>query len=120
VRFFYHINKIMVPIYLIPLDAWVIILRFINKNNLVDTFNNLFESNVFDIPERLRLDTFWVVIAQARYLDKEELTFDIDTSGSKYAYEKLIEIGIHSEKACHLIRHTNGNLNSCFEMLGWN
>ena len=105
---------------MIPLDAWVIILRFINKDNLVDTFNNLFDSNVFDIPETLRLDTFWVVISQARYLDKEDLAFDIDPSVPKHAYEKLVEFGIHSEKACDLIRHTNGDLYSCFELLGWN
>jgi len=57
----------------IPMDTWVIILRFINRKDLVSTFNCLFDADIFNIPEKYRLDTFWVVMSQARYLDVNNL-----------------------------------------------
>jgi hypothetical protein len=50
----------------IPLDAWVVIMMHVERSNLVCVFDRIFASGALSVPLRSRLDTFWVVISQAR------------------------------------------------------
>ena len=104
----------------IPLDAWVIILRHIDKCNLIPTYNKLFFSRAICVPVQEKLNTFWIVISQSRYIDKIE-SFDEmpDSMESKIALHKLQQFGIGQERACELIRTANGSLNGPLEIVGW-
>ena len=108
------------PIHNIPLDAWIIILRFIDKQALVETFNNLFSSNIFNIPEKYKLDTFWLVVSQARYMDYEDI-LNLERSYMFRANSmKLMEMGVDRETTYTILRETHGHLLAAFERLGWN
>ena len=104
----------------IPLDAWVIILRHIDKFNLIPTYNKLFISRAICVPVKEKLNTFWIVISQSRYIDTIE-SFDEmpDSIESKIALHKLQQLGIGQERACELIRTANGSLSGALEIVGW-
>ena len=95
----------------IPLDAWVIILRHIDRFNLIPTYNKLFISRAICVPIKEKLNTFWIVISQSRYIDKIE-SFDEmpDSMESKIALHRLQQLGIDKERACELIRTANESL----------
>jgi len=118
--------KYYCAVHTIPLDAWVVILRFVDRQNLVHTFNCLFDANIFDIPEKNRIDTFWVVMSQARYLDtieamsKEMPVPEPNGTEIKSLYQKLVEMGVNSEKASDVLRQSNGDFVVTMQILGWN
>lgn len=109
----------------IPLDAWVIVLKFINPELLVQTFHNLFYSTALNIPERYKMDAFWIVVAEARHAadrsmlvnSREDFLCDLHLYHS--CRDTLIEMGVHSENATRLARDSNGSLDAAFSILGW-
>lgn len=110
----------MTHIHDIPLDAWVIILRFINRNRLVDTFNSLFKANIFNIPEKCRIDTFWIVISQARYLEKQEEMVALPNGAIIHeSFKRLIEMGVHPDCASDVLRRSKGDFQLAVFYLGW-
>ena len=110
----------MTNIHDIPLDAWVIILRHIDKFNFIPTYEKLFISRAICVPVKEKLNTFWLVISQSRYIDRIE-SFDEmpDPMESKIALCKLQELGIGEDRACELIRTANGSLMGALELVGW-
>ena len=104
----------------IPLDAWVVIMRYIDRNNLVKTYNNIFGSNALNIPTREKLNTFWILVSQARMLDKlEEICELPNVDFFKQTFSKLTEMGMHKDQALNIVRASNGNLEKAFRILGW-
>ena len=110
----------MVCINDIPMDVWVVILRFVNKHNLINTFNKLLISRAINIPLPEKLNTFWIVVSQSRYIDTQE-SFDCmpDAQVSKHVFYQLKDMGIHEARASELVREANGNLYDALEILGW-
>lgn len=117
----------IVHIHDIPLDIWVIIMRFINSNEIVQTFENLFLSNIFNIPEINKLDAFWIVVSQARYMDNQEKQL-IDWANDNQTdeiirthctFNKLIDMGLNSEQAREVTIHSLGHLDAAIHLLGW-
>ena len=105
----------------IPIDAWVIILRFINKQNLIETFNILFAARAINIPRDEKLNTFWIVVSQSRFLDDvQEFDRMPDAYESKIILGKLKEMGINENRAYEVVRQANSNLDQAFQILGWN
>tara|TARA_B100001778_G_C18486769_1_gene583058 strand:+ start:86 stop:424 length:339 start_codon:yes stop_codon:yes gene_type:complete len=110
----------MTTIFDIPLDAWVIILRFIDKKNLVETFNRLFASRILDIPNSFRIDTFMIVVSQARYLDtKEEECPEINAIVHRNSFDKLVDMGVEKNRASILVQESNGDLEHAMFLIGW-
>lgn len=104
----------------IPLDAWVVILRFIDKNNLIKTFNILFVSRAIKIPVKEKLNTFWIVMSQSRYLDTHEQFDEMpDSNEPKEVFRKLKEMGVDDSRAYQLVRQTEARLQDAFILLGW-
>ena len=104
----------------IPLDAWVVILRFIDKNNLIKTFNILFVSRAIKIPVKEKLNTFWIVMSQSRYLDTHEQFDEMpDSNEPKEVFRKLKEMGVDDSTAYHLVRQTDARLENAMILLGW-
>lgn len=106
----------------IPLDAWVVILRFIDKQKLVDTFNKLFVSQILNIPAQCRIDTFWIVVSQSRYLDSCEKEVELPEPNSfvhQSCFNRLTEMGVNHERALNVIRETNGDFQGAMGFLGW-
>lgn len=109
-----------ITIHDIPLDAWVVILRFISRTALIDTFNKLFYSRIINVPLKSKLETFWIVISQARYLDAQmEEEFAEDVQLWKKNCQQLVEMGIEKSSAVDLLRKTNGDIQAIFVLLGW-
>lgn len=117
----------IVHIHDIPLDIWVIIMRFINSNEIVQTFENLFSSDIFNIPEINKLDAFWIVVSQARYMDTQEKQL-IDWANDNQTdeiirthctFNKLIDMGLNSEQAREVTIHSFGHLDAAINLLGW-
>jgi predicted transcriptional regulator len=105
----------------VPMDAWVIILRHVNRNNLIDMYNRLIISRAIRIPLEERLNTFWVVVSQARYLEQLEMMSPMPhANDAKLMLTKLVEYGINENYACELVRRTNADIHHAFELLGWN
>lgn len=104
----------------IPIDAWVVILRYIDKQNLIQTYNVLFASRAINIPFEEKLNTFWIVVSQSRCLDNSE-DFDEmpDAQESKLVLGKLREMGVNELRAYELVRQANSNLYGAFDILGW-
>lgn len=110
----------MTPIHRIPLDAWVIILRYIDKQRLVQTFYHLFNSNVFAIPLKNRTDTFWIVVSQARHLDRlEEALPSPDSSVVRRYFAHLTDMGVPAEQASDILRRSEGDFDFALDLLGW-
>lgn len=104
----------------IPLDAWVIILRYIDKLNLISTYDKLFISRAICVPVKEKLNTFWIVISQSRYIDQMEYFDEMpDPMESKLTLYQLKKLGIVEERACELIRTANGSLIGALEIIGW-
>ena len=104
----------------IPLDAWVVILRYINRHDLVEVFNNCFDANVFGIANKDRMDTFWIVMTQARLLDKEEMPEScIDPTPYRCTHERLREFGLSVDRVSEIVRQSNGDFETAMYMLGW-
>jgi hypothetical protein len=106
----------------IPLDAWIVILRFIDKQNLVETFNKLFDSEILNIPQQCRIDTFWIVVSQSRYIDECEKEVELPEPNGlihKNCLDKLVEMGVNKESALNVVRKTNGDFHGAMEVLGW-
>jgi hypothetical protein len=105
----------------IPLDTWTRIMLFVNPNTLVETFDILYEANVFNIPDTERLNTFWIIIAQARHINISKDVFDVfpDAKSAKWAYSTLKDLGLNEAYAIELVRQTNANLQAAFTILGW-
>ncbi len=106
----------------IPLDAWVVILRFIDKQKLVDTFNKLFDSRILNIPAQCRIDTFWIVVSQSRYLDECEKEVELPEPNSlvhRNCLDKLTEMGVNRDYALNVVRATNGDFQGAMGFLGW-
>ena len=106
----------------IPLDAWVVILRFVDKQKLVDTFNKLFDSQILNIPEQCRIDTFWIVVSQSRYLDQCEKEIELPEPNGfvhQNCLAKLVEMGVNREHALNVVRATNGDFDGAMGFLGW-
>lgn len=106
----------------IPLDAWVIILRHINKQNLIEIYDILFASRAIKVPVQEKLNTFWIVVSQSRYLDELDQEFDQmpDPSESKVVLRTLQEMGLHKDRAYEVVRQACSNLDNAFQILGWN
>lgn len=107
-------------IWRIPLDAWVVILRYVNRHNLVEVFDNCFHANVFGVRTQDRVDTFWIVMTQARLLDEEGMPgFDLDATPFHTTFRTLLEFGVCVDSAKDLVRRGNGSLDAAMHMLGW-
>ena len=110
----------MTHVHDIPVDAWVIILRYIDRHKLVETFDILFESDIFGIPKELKIDTFWIVISQARLLDQQiHSEPNLDASHIRLLFNKLKEFGFNDDAASDLVRNSNGQFSNALTMLGW-
>lgn len=110
----------MTHIHDIPVDAWVIILRYIDRHKLVETFDILFESDIFGIPKEFKIDTFWIVISQARLLDQQlECESDLNSLPMRELFNKLKEYGFNDDMAADLVRKSNGEFSNALSILGW-
>lgn len=104
----------------IPLDAWVVILRHIDRRNLVGVFDRCFHANVFGISERDRIDTFWIVMTQARLMDEEEMPyFAFDPTPYCSTRDRLLEFGLPTERVSEVVRQSHGNFENALQILGW-
>ena len=106
----------MAHIHVIPIDAWVVILRFINKHDLVHTYNILFRSRAINVPIWEKLNTFWIVVSQSRMLDSCTEFDDIpNIYETKSVFAKLKDMGLHEDRASEIIRSVNGNVYQVFD-----
>lgn len=88
-------------------------MKYIDNNKLLKTFNILFLSQAFNIPLRYKLDTFWTIISQARYLEKlEEETLFPDVDMYRNTFKQLREMGVSSDNASNAVGISNGNIDS--------
>lgn len=110
----------MTPIHSIPLDTWTRIMLFLDETDLVNNFEILFKANVFDIPESERLNTFWIITSQARYMrSMEEFSSFPDHNCVKHTFNTLINFGLTDEYACQIVRESNGSILHAMTILGW-
>lgn len=104
----------------IPLDAWVVILRHIDRHNLVRVFDDCFDANVFGIDKKDRMNTFWIVMAQARLLDQEEMpVFDIDPTPYVSTRNRLLDFGLPPDRVAEVVRQSQGDFDVALHLLGW-
>ena len=111
-----------ISIHHIPLDAWATIMIHVDPQNIVDTFEILFESNVFHVSEKHRLDVFWILVALARLeLQKIDVPMNPYPDGREHlsSFVKLQAMGVSNEVAREVIEESEGNLFYAFELLGW-
>lgn len=93
----------------LPLDAWVVIMMHIDNNDLLRTFDTLILSRALNIPLKYRLDTFWIIVSQARYLgrvDSESSFPDIELY--RESLHQLQEMGVSSAEAAEAVSVSNG------------
>ena len=107
----------------LPLDAWVVILMHVDNNNLLQSFNVLVKSRAINIPLKYRLDTFWTVMSQARYLSQktkveEEVAFP-DADLYKTSFEKLRGMGVPVDQASDVVGRAYGDIEGAMMILGW-
>ena len=91
----------------IPIDAWVVILRHVNKKKLINTYNKLFISRAINVPLTEKLNTFWMVVSQSRLMDVEEFDTMPDSMKCKNILSNLMKDGVDEKKACEMIRMMN-------------
>lgn len=104
----------------IPLDVWVIILRYIDRHNLVRVFDCCFDANVFGISEKERVNTFWTVMTQARLLEQQEMPdFNIDPTPFLSTRDRLLDFGLPAEQVADVVRRSHGNFENALLLLGW-
>lgn len=95
----------------LPLDVWVIVMRHIGSDRLLETFNTLFSSRALNVPVRYKLDTFWIIVSQARHLygmEEQALFPNVDTY--RTTLQQLQEMGVSREDASRAVSISNGNL----------
>lgn len=107
----------------LPLDAWVVILIHIDSTNLLKIFNTLFKSRAINISLKYKLDTFWIVMSQARYLShivklEKEATFP-DVGLYKTSFETLVDMGVPADTASYAVGRAYGDIQGAMLMLGW-
>lgn len=115
-------NVSQISIHNIPLDAWATIMIYIDSENIVNTFEVLFESNALRVPKEYRLDAFWVLVALVRLeLQKLESPINPYPNGKEYlkSYDQLKLMGVPADIAREAIEESEGNLFYAFEYLGW-
>lgn len=102
----------------LPLDVWVIIMKYIDNDKLLSTFNVLCLSQALNVPCRHRLDAFWTIISQARYLAKceEEASFP-NVEAYQHTFRQLREMGVSVEDASHAVSVSNGNMDDAMSHL---
>ena len=106
----------------LPLDAWVIVLMYVDNNNLLESFNVLVNSRAINIPLKYRLNTFWTVMSQARYLSQKKIEKEISFPNSdiyKSSFGKLIDMGVPIDKASDAVGRAYGNIEEAMKKLGW-
>lgn len=103
----------------IPIDVWVVVLRHVDKQNIIDTYNKLFISRAINIPLKEKLNTFWIVVSQSRQMDFDN-EFDImpDSTIPKMMLLELKKNGMDEAEAMKVIRDMNGNdVNETLQLL---
>ena len=110
----------MSTIHDIPLDAWSTIMMYIDPQDLVSTYEILYNSDVLNICEKDKLSTFWVLMSLARLNTKIEKFEDLP-NGKIYAdtFEHLRNMGVSISLAREVVEQAEGNLQSAFQLLGW-
>lgn len=93
----------------LPLDAWVIIMMHIDNKDLLRTFDTLILSRALNIPLKYKLDTFWILVSQARYLGLVDLESPFpDVEMYRESFHQLQEMGVSSTEASEAVGVSNG------------
>ena len=105
----------------IPLDVWSTIMIFIDPQDLVATYEKLYESNILNIDEKERLSTFWILMSLARISNVHMEKFEELPDSRMYvdSFEKLKDMGLPIEQARKIVEQAQGNLQDAFDILGW-
>ena len=103
----------------LPVDVWVIVMKHVQNQKLLETFDTLFLSRAINIPAKYKLDTFWIVVSQRHMEQIEEKTMFPDVDMFKDTFQKLREMGVSFDKASHAVRIANGKLDDAVHYL-WN
>lgn len=108
----------MSPIQNLPLDIWVIVLLNIDEKRLLETFNKLVNCQAINIPLTQRLDTFWIVVSQARLYNVGDGGNEFpDSLTIRQSFEKLCDMGFDGEIASEALRYSIGNLEHALDYL---
>jgi hypothetical protein len=104
----------------LPLDAWVVVLLNIDRNNLLHVFNHLIQSRAINIALSQKLNTFWIVMSQARlytYIEPIDDNFP-HVNDYKTSHRVLCDMGFTNDVAYEAVRYSNGNIEGALSFLG--
>lgn len=107
----------------LPLDTWVIIMLNVRGEDLINSFNKLIHCQAIYIPLQERLNTFWIVAAQARTYNNmkesiEMFTDACDATVFKNMYNVLNQMGFGPDVTMDAIRSSNGKIETALCYLG--
>ena len=107
----------------LPLDAWVVVMLNVHENDMLNSFNKLINCQAIHIPVSERLNTFWIVMSQARMYNAANKSANLflntcDADAFRSIYDKLHEMGFDSDVTINAVRHSNGKLEAALDYLG--
>ena len=94
---------------IIPIDAWRIILSYIEESDVVKTYCRLFSSGALGIPVKNRLDVFHLVVEKRERKSEREVKME-NAEDYRRILRTLEEFGVPPEVALHSTRLSRGSL----------